>query len=194
MKNNTNKKRKLSVMAVCLLLTVIMAAGATLAYIFTSTSQVVNTFTPPKPDITVKEEFDGNVKKAVAVTNTGDVDSFIRAKVVITWQNEAGEVYPLTPVAGESAGTADYRITWNKEGWVYRDADGFYYYTSAVPKGSTTGNLFTDAEPLRACPDENYKLHIEVISQSVQAEPITAVQETWGVTIADGNVTPAPTV
>ena len=33
---------------------------------------------------------------------------------------------------------------------------------------------------------------IEVIAEAVQAEPISAVQETWGVTVTNNTITAAP--
>ncbi|MBR4036526.1 MAG: hypothetical protein IKJ05_07345 [Oscillospiraceae bacterium] len=182
-----NKKSKFSAIAVCLLLTAMLAIGGTLAYLFTQSDAVVNTFNPVTPDITVDEEFEGNVKKKVAIKNTGEVDSFIRAKVVITWQNDAGEVYPLTPVPGTDAATADYKITWTKDGWV-EGSDGFCYYTSAVPVNGSTGVLFTDAAPLRACADENYTLHIEILSQAIQSTPDEAVESVWTLVNAENGV------
>ncbi|MBR5805815.1 MAG: hypothetical protein IKY30_03460 [Oscillospiraceae bacterium] len=190
-----NRKRKISALAVCLLLTAMLTIGGTLAYLFTQTTPVVNTFNPVTPDITVDEGFDGNVKKEVKITNTGEVDSYIRAKVVITWQDATGKVYPLTPVVGTDADTADYKITWNVSDTVVKDAwikgsDGFYYYTSAVPVGDSTGILFTDAAPLRACADENYTLHIEILSQSIQSTPDEAVNQTWtNITASNGILT-----
>lgn len=188
MKYKTNKKRRFSVMAVCLLLTVLTAAGATLAYLYDGTESVVNTFTVPGPDITVEEEFEGGVKQKVTVENTGDVTSFVRAKVIINWKNEDGTIYPKTPVRGTDRETADYKITWVKDGWT--QVGDFYYCNSPVEPGKSTGVLFTDARPLRACENEDYELHIEIIVQSVQSSPAEAVKETWGVTIANGGVSP----
>ena len=183
----TNKRSKISALAVCLLLTAMLAIGGTLAYLFTQSDAVVNTFNPVTPDITVDEGFEGNVKKEVKIANTGEVDSYIRAKVVITWQNDAGEVYPLTPVPGTDAATADYKITWKKDGWV-EGSDGFYYYTSAVPVNGSTGVLFTDAAPLRACTDKDYTLHIEILSQAIQSTPDEAVESVWPVNATDGTL------
>ncbi len=193
-----NKKSKFSALAVCLLLTAMLAIGGTLAYLFTQSDAVVNTFKPVTPDITVDEEFEGNVKKNVAIKNTGEVDSYIRAKVVITWQNADGEVYPLTPTVDNPATSevdGDYTITWSVSDTVVKDvwtkgSDGFYYYTSAVPVGGSTAALFTDATPLRACADENYTLHIEILSQSIQSTPDEAVNQTWtNVTALNGVLT-----
>ncbi|MBQ3008363.1 MAG: hypothetical protein IJN77_00300 [Oscillospiraceae bacterium] len=185
MKNN---KKKLSLVTICLLLTVVMAIGGTVAYLFTQTNSVVNTFTPVTPDITVDEEFDGRVKNNVTIKNTGKVDSFIRAKVVVTWQDAEGNVYPKNPDVG-----TDYTITWNVKDNVAADvwvkgSDGFYYYTTYVPEGGNTGILFTDARPLQACADKNYTLHIEVIAQSIQSTPDNAVNQTWTLVNAENGV------
>ena len=179
MKVNKDKK-KLSALAVCLLLTAMLTIGGTLAYLYTSTAPVVNTFNPVLPDITVDEDFSDNVKNNVTIHNTGEVDSFIRAKVVITWQNDAGNVYYKTPVVGTTAENGDYKIEWKLTDWVKGD-DGFYYYTKSVAPGGETSVLFSGATPLKACEDSTYTLHIEILSQSIQSAPETAVESVWPV-------------
>ena len=181
-------KKKISMLAICLLLTVVLAVSGTLAYLFTQSDAVTNTFIPVLPDITVYENIDGNVKKNVTIKNTGEVDSFIRAKVIVTWQDADGNIYPVLPVAGK-----DYSITWNTSEGVTADvwkkaSDGYYYYTSYVPVGGHTGVLFTDATPIVQCADNRYTLHIEVIAQSIQYIPDNAVNQTWPLVTANNGV------
>ena len=92
-------KKKISALAICLLLTVVMAIGGTLAYLFTSTSPVENTFAPAKVGNYVKEtlaEDEGKweIQNVTIVNNIGGqtgnpeiVDAYIRAIVVANWRH-----------------------------------------------------------------------------------------------------------
>lgn len=175
---NMKKKRILMLAAMALLLTV--TVGSTIAYLWTSTPAVTNTFTPASSGTDITEDFKGNVKNNVQIKNTGDIKSYIRAAVVITWQNDAGEVLSEVPVKD-----TDYSITWTKDGWT--ENGNFYYYNTPVEPGASTGVLFTACKPLKAAPKDEYALHVEIIAQSIQAEPISAVQDAWGWTPSTQN-------
>ena len=158
--------------------------GGTVAYLVTATDPVTNTFTPTSSSTSIEEEFNGKVKNNVKITNTGDVDVYIRAAVVITWQDSSGKVLGQVPVAG-----TDYAITWSMADWIGPKSDGYYYYKKPVSEDESTGVLFTDCKPLKAAPVEGYTLHVEIISEAIQAEPTTAVTQAWGVTVStDGTI------
>lgn len=174
------------VMASILTLLIGMVGGS-LAYLITSTDPVKNVFTPGSvtPDIT--EEFDGSVKNDVAVKNTGNVPVYIRAKVIVTWENADGTVLGEQPVAGE-----DYDITYTANGWI-QGSNGFYYYTTPVGASASTGVLFTGCEPKKPAPQEGYTLHVEILSQSIQAgqttDGVNPVVHAWGVTLGEDGTT-----
>ena len=54
----------------------------------------------------VEETFKNNVKSNVQVKNTGDAAAYLRAAVLVTWQDASGNVLGTAPVAGQ-----DYSIT-----------------------------------------------------------------------------------
>ena len=133
-------RNKYTLLLVCLLLTVAIAVSGTIAYLFTSSDPVVNTFTPVLPEIEIPEEFDKTIKENATIQNTGDVDSFLRARIVVTWQNDKGEVYPETPDPN-----SDYTM---RNGANWQEVDGCYYYKKvaapgepAVTKDDTTGQI-----------------------------------------------------
>ncbi len=179
------RPKKLLALIICLDLVVMMAVSGTLAYIFTSTDPVVNTFTPVTPGSKIDEEFENNVKSDVKVNNTGEVASYIRAKVVITWQDKDGNVYPVSPVENTHY-TISYLSVKDPEtdsvtittDWIL-SADGFWYYKKSVAAGASTTNLIGEAKQIKECEDTNYKLHIEILSQAVQSTPPAAVVEVW---------------
>lgn len=188
------ESKKILALVICLDLVVFLAVGATLAYIFTVSEPVVNTFAPVTPDIEITEKFDGSVKTKVAVKNTGSVSSYIRSQVVITWQNDVGNILPVTPELG-----TDYTIIYgtaassaDTEYWT-KGADGFWYYNKSVAPDASTDDLIVEAKWIRECEDPTYTLHIEILSQSVQSAPDEAVN-VWDnnkvdVTGADGTLT-----
>ena len=176
MKVNKDKK-KLSALAVCLLLTAMLTIGGTLAYLYTSTEPVINTFQPVTPGIDIPEELTENVKKNATVRNTGTVDSYLRAKIIVTWQNSTGDVYYVQPTKD------DYSIT---IGANWKLVGDYYYYKDVAAPGRPSNArpedcLIVEAKPLNPAPADGYTLHIEILGQAVQATPETAIQESWGI-------------
>ena len=187
------KKSKYTLMLVCLLVTVSIVVGGTIAYLFTESDPVVNTFTPVEVDNEIHEVLNGDVKKDVQIENTGTTDAYIRAKVVVTWQNEDGEVYPVMPLSNlKDADNPDYNIAYNTTDWSQmptQDGDGYWYYNASVAPDALTTNLIVSATPIKEAPAEGYTLHIEILSQAIQSAPASAVQEAWGMTYTEANGT-----
>lgn len=157
-----NKKSLVLLVCVALLLT--CAVGSTVAYLKDGTKTVTNTFDPAEVDIEIEETFDGNIKNDVKIKNVKKIDAYIRAAVIVTWQNTAGEVYGVAPKEG-----TDYTISWTKSGWV-DGADGFYYHTNSVAPDEYTGILFTNCKPVAGKAPEGYTLHVEILAQGIQAD------------------------
>lgn len=180
------RHRRRNQKSIALLVAMVMVlgafVGATVAYLFTSADSIVNTFTPASVTTEITENFDKEVKNNVQVKNTGDISAYIRAEVVVTWQNEKGEIAPTVPVRG-----TDYNVTFpNGTGWV--EHEGFYYYTSAVAPQASTGVLLTACQPVEGKAPAGYHLSVEILASAIQSEPQEAVQEAWNVTIKDGKV------
>lgn len=179
---------KPAALLVSLVLLVGVAVGGTLAYLVTNTDPIENQFTPSKVTTTVEEKLDGNVKKNVKIKNTGDTEAWIRAAVVITWQDENGNVYGGTqPVAG-----TDYTIEWNvdeqktdHEKW-FKGKDGFYYWTKPVKSQEEdanncfTGVLITECKLVAGKAPEGYALTVEIIGSGIQSKPADVFNDNWG--------------
>lgn len=150
------------------------AIGGTVAWLATNTPGLTNTFTPGKVSCTVEETFNGTTKCDVKIQNTGNTDAYIRAKVVVTWKDAAGNVYG-TPVS-----SSDYSITYASEnGWVQRTDDGYWYYTKPVASNNLTPVLISSASPVDGKAPADYKLSIEILAEAIQSSPASAVQEAW---------------
>ena len=63
----------------------------TIAWLTDKDRPLVNTFDSSKVTCEVQEKFDGKVKSDVNVKNTGDIDAFIRVKLVTYRTNDAGQ-------------------------------------------------------------------------------------------------------
>lgn len=187
-----SKKRngRISVLFLSLLLIIFVAVGGTLAYLFTQTDPIENEFTPAKVSCVVDEDFDAEsgLKNNVNVTNTGDIPAYLRVKLVTYRVNDAGQrIGGLATIPSFVLGA----------GWKHI-GDYFYYGSPVEPglqpsvaligaSGITLESAYADADGGRQV--------IEVMAEAIQADGLdtsgnTPTQLAWGVTIADGDVTP----
>ena len=196
MKKYINKK---SIIIASVMLLLLATVGTTLAYIFTETESVENTFNPSKVSCAVVEngyepvsgkiQNISDIKSNVQIKNTGDTDAYIRVAVVVNWASADGScVWAQTPADD------DYTITYNlSNGW-FNGGDGFYYYSKAVSPGESTSVLIDEAKQLLAAPKgtdgTQYYLSIEIVASAIQSTPETVVENHWGVTVENGVITP----
>ena len=169
------RKRQFAVI-VSMALLLVGLVGGSLAYLFMSTDDVENTFTPVKVTTDVDETFENNVKSNVKIKNTGDISAYIRAAVIINWQTEDGKVYGEMPVEG-----TDYTIEYNEEDWTLQG--GFWYHKGAVAPGEKTKALIKTCSPEGSgSPDGNtdYKLTVTILGSGIQAKPDDVVTSVWG--------------
>lgn len=194
MKRYINKK---SIIITSVILLLLVAVGTTLAYVFTETGTVNNTFKTSRVSCAVvekgKEQISGSTvntnasKDNVQIKNTGDTDAYIRVDVVVNWANADGtRVWAQKPVED-----TDYTITYNlSDGWFY-GGDGFYYYSTPVSPNELTGVLIQNAAlksgvtaPI-GTDNTQYYLSIEIVASAIQSTPASTVSDQWGVTVSD---------
>ncbi len=161
-------KTKSTALIMAIVLVLVMAVGGTVAYIVTHTGPVINTFTPTNAKITVVEDIKDNVKNSITVKNEGTgFPVYIRVALVANAIDDEGNVSGNADVPKFDLGT----------GW--KKIDGYYYYTSAVEVGASTGNLLS--APMRL----ETNTQVIVAADAIQATPKDAVSEAWGQTVAD---------
>lgn len=175
-------KRRGLILALIVCLCSILSV-ASLAYLFTSTSPVENTFEKTHVACEVVETFDGTVKSDVQIQNTGSVQSYIRAAVVVTWvpagedsAAASGSVTARKPVAG-----TDYTIEYAAadSGWV-KGTDGYWYYTVPVDPNNSTQTLIESCRLAQgAAPPAGYRLSVEIVASAIQSTPVEAVLDSW---------------
>lgn len=198
MKRYINKK---SIIITSVILLLLVAVGTTLAYVFTETEPVENTFIPSRVSCAVvengKEPVSGSLvnisdsKNNVQIQNTGDTDAYIRVAVTVNWMNADGtRVWAQKPIQN-----TDYTITYNlsKDGW-FDGGDGFYYYSKAVSPTSPnnlTEILISNAALMSGVTapvgtdNTQYYLSIEIVASAIQSTPASTVSDQWGVTVSD---------
>ena len=161
---------------ICLMLLITVTAGSTLAFLLDSSTPITNVFNPILVSTAVVETVTNRgVKKNVMIRNTGTTDAYIRVAVVVTWQDENGNVYGQRPVAGR-----DYTILYNSKDWVQQD--NFWYWTEPVAPMATTSTLISSCQPENTAP-EGYSLTVEILASGIQSQPKSVAATNWGITI-----------
>ena len=186
-KRSQRRSGKSIALLVSLLLIATVTVGGTIAFLMDSDGPLHNLFNPSEVTTEVKETVSGTTKSDVYIQNTGDTDAWIRAAVVVTWQDEAGNVYGQKPVAG-----TDYTITWGT-GWE-PGTDGFYYRTSPVAaKTGVTGDLIESISPVDGKAPADYYLTVEIIGSGIQNKPAKVFNDEWassGLKVNDNDTDP----
>ena len=157
------KRHKRAALLLCLVALFVFAAGGTLAYLAVSTSSVENQFVPVEVKCSVGDDY--------KVTNTGDIDAYVRAAVVVNWTDADGNIVHTAPAGGSYSLSCN--SAWNESG-------GFYYYGKVVtPTGDT--KTTTPIVTISSTIPTGYKLRVDVIAEAIQAEGIGAesAQAAW---------------
>ena len=175
-------------------LSVAAAVGLTLAFMFKK-AEKTNRFIPAEVSCTVREKLDnaevggiaavGGVKSDIRAENTGNVKEFIRLRLVSYYVDANGNI------AGTAA--SKHPNLTLKNGWI-AGANHTFYYPYPVEPGKATEILcepFSLGQMQLADGKTVYQV-IEVIAEAVQAEPLSAAQEAWGVTVTNGIITTTP--
>ena len=172
------KQQSLIIAVVAILCSII--ACATIAFVFTSTKPLENTFTDAYVACDVLETFDGTTKTDVTIKNTGEVQSYIRAKVVVTWMSDdKTKVTALKPIDD-----TDYIITYADEtnaatNWE-KGSDGYWYYKLPVNVGKETEKLIESCSlKYGITSPDGYYLSVEIVASSIQSTPPRVVTEQW---------------
>ena len=169
------KKRNLIIILSILLL---ITVSTTIAFL-SKKATIDNSFILGTVSTQVDETFENNVKEDVSIKNTGNVDSYIRAFILISYKDEDGVILTDTPILN-----TDYSMTIsNSTNWIYSNTDGFYYYKLPVEPNNNTDILIDECRELQS---HNGKiLNVDIITESIQATPADAVEEAWGVSITN---------
>ena len=194
---NCNRRFKFWAVLVSMVLIGALVTGTTLAYLSNKTQKIENVFQPSQVTSKVVEDpFDGVKKMNVKIQNTGDIVAYIRADIVVTWMDTNGNVLGESPKMN-----TDYTWSLNTEEGKWFAEDGFYYWPSVVAAydddtnsptdQDLTESLIIEAKALnkKTVDGTDYYISIEIISSAIQANPSTAVEQAWDMTVGtDGKL------
>lgn len=168
-------KRIILIIMICMFMLAIVSSPV-VAYMIKRVGTTTNTFVPAAVQCQVMEIVADNAKTSITVVNEGNIDAYIRVRLVTYMTDGAGNVTTATPPS------VDFTLG---DSWI-KDADSnTYYYKDAVVPNGTTGNLLKTEIILKE------GQVVVVLAEAVQANPSSAVAGAWGVTIADGKITAA---
>lgn len=162
------RRRKLNkyfLVTLSLVLLLGVAGGTTLAYIIAQGGTVKNSFTPGVVLCSVGDDY--------KITNDGNVDAYIRAAVVINWENAQGEINGIAPKMGTNY-TLSLGAGWEKIG-------DYYYYNAVVPfENADKTTPVVTVEQIGDAPN-GFTLVVEVLAEAIQAEGMgaTSAQAAW---------------
>ena len=174
------RSKKTGMLFLSLLLVIGMVVGGTVAWLSTKSAPITNTFLLSHVSCSVTEEFNGTTKSNVNVINTGDIDAYIRVKLV---------TYRVNDKEQHIGGTAEIPDFKPGAGWV-KNGD-YYYYTKPVAPDEQPETSLIDSITLTGSYDDaddadGGKQVIEVMAEAIQANGVAddgtkAVVEAWGV-------------
>ena len=173
-RRHKRRSKKTGMLFLSLLLVIGMVVGGTVAWLSTKSAPITNTFLPSKVACEVTESFNGRtgVKSNVNVKNTGDIDAYIRVKLVTYRVNDEGDhIGGIAKIPDFTPGA----------GWV--ENGDYYYYTQPVAPGEQPEISLIDRITLTDSYDDadGGKQVIEVMAEDIQSTPAKAVTEAWGV-------------
>ena len=175
-----------------LLVVALLAALTTTvyAYMFHKSQTVANRFTPANVTCEIHETFKDNKKSDITVKNTGNIDAYIRVRILFHWEDSKGNV-----VARDIDPDA---IQYNESDWI--KSGEYYYYKTPVGVDSFTSDLFAnnftysmnaveEKEEEDGKPTVYYYYYpvMEVLAEAIQSQPEEAVT-VWGVEVEDGQI------
>lgn len=191
--NRKSTKKKSSVIVAAYLAVMLsLVIGTTFAFLTDKTDTVKNELKPSEVTTEVDEDLDGKTKSNVRIKNTGDVKGYIRAKVIVTWQDAQGNVYAEVPQEGADK---DYTIAYDLENGWKKSSDGFYYWTEPVKSVDEdandcyTGVLISSCTALTDKSADGYFLNLEIIGSGIQSVPTSVVTTEWSSGVSGVNGT-----
>lgn len=179
------KTRKIVLTVLIGILLLGAVGGSVWAYMIKRTQTEENLLTPARVECQLYEvkNADTTQKTSVTVENTGNVNAYVRVRMVSYWVDSS-----TGNVVSKPSQAPTFTLG---SGWI-AGSNNTYYAQEALAPGAFTSNLLGSAITL-SLSSEGYLQVIEVFAEVIQAQPTSAAVESWGVTVnAAGQVTAAP--
>lgn len=170
-----HKKQILLAVIAMISLTAVLSVGPIYAYLKMISAPAVNSFdVSPAVNPVVNADYTVSVGDNSNGADDTGYSVYVRAAVVVTWQNASGDVYGSVPACTIPINTS----YWKQYG-------NYYYYNETVPSGGSTQAILTGAVTATEAAPEGYALHVDILVQTIQAVGTKngnkAVVDAWGV-------------
>ena len=158
----------------------LMSIGSVGAYMRKQTEMVQNVFVPAEVSCVVNETFEDNKKNNITITNTGNIEAYLRLRLVTYWVDSNGNImFESSPPIYINDKVSD---CWIKSG-------DTYYYEKPVGPGESTENLLKGGESIELGGYNGNHQVVEVFAEAIQSKPTEAVTSAWSVILdSDGNI------
>ena len=198
-----NRRLPMLMIAVVLLMTLV---PLTISYMLRRSPTMVNQFDPANVSCKVVEDFykERREKTSIAVKNTGNVEAYIRLKIITYWEDSKGTVVARASEKIDFALGADWIADTNKDTSGNLINPNTYYYVKPVKPKDNTGELLgvVDGEKekivLKVVTKDvvinqatgetityTYYQVVEIMAEAIQSVPDKAVEDSWKVVVDD---------
>lgn len=172
-----NKKHL--IMLICIVLALALTGIGVLAYMFRETEERDDTLEAGKASCELTELFENNKKSEISVKNTGNINVYVRVRLVPYWVDSDGQrVYKSANVPS---------FDYDEDKWLADEENDTYYYR--VPLSPSTFTPSLTQTDIVLSTEDGYYLAVDAFAEAIQAEPSTAAVESWGLNVSsDGRI------
>jgi hypothetical protein len=186
--------KRLTVIIIAVAVVVVLASiTSVVAYMFKRSESPDNKFVPAEVECAVREVFEDDTKTSVKVQNNGNIEAYIRVRVVAYWQDSKGNAVAISSPEIKFGGDWKY----DADKWIYDSEEKTFYHKAPVAAKELTSELFAEGfagikleKMTKTFDGENYTYHpvVAFLTEGIQSEPDDAVEQ-WGVTLdGSGNI------
>lgn len=174
------KRKILKIVILILSIILLLLCGTAFALMYRQTQPLNNQLEAAFVACAVEEDFDGETKTSIAIKNTGNIDAYLRVRLVSYWVDSDGNITSKRSRMPQVSVTS---------GWVTGTGNTYYYSQPVAPGDSTTNLLYAD---ITLEEEDGYLQVIEVFADAIQSKPAEAVTTSWGVTLDGDKIITAP--
>lgn len=174
------KRKILKIVILILSIILLLLCGTAFALMYRQTQPLNNQLEAAFVACDVEEDFNGETKTSIAIKNTGNIDAYLRVRLVSYWEDSDGNITSKPSWMPRVSVTS---------GWV-TGTGNTYYYSQPVAPGDFTTNLLDADITLKE--ENGYLQVIEVFADAIQSKPAEAVTTSWGVTLDGDKIITAP--
>lgn len=167
--------KKTKKLLILLLITAVLSAGLTLAFMFRTTGPVNNQFEPAVVACHVVDTADQNhiTSIQVQVEEASNIPCYVRLRLVTYWVDKTGNI------VGKPSPTLN--VTIDETRWMWGEDNTFYYRTPLAAKTGKADNLLKSDLVLQTDMFNGEPVYqvVNAFAEAIQANPPQAVQEAW---------------